>query len=70
MDDTRSMLNAMLYSIITEFLQQKPDNIPKLLRRLLPVVANEKMTEEKKNEIIQRIYHEHFPEDGDQNTPL
>jgi hypothetical protein len=73
MDESRSMLNALLYSIITEFLKNKPNNIPKLARRLLPVVANENMSEEKKSEIIQRIYEEHFQEDREvihNKTPL
>lgn len=61
-EEYRSMLNAMLYSIIAEFLQQRPAYIPKLARRLLPVVANDKMTEEKKYEVIQRIYYETYNE--------
>jgi hypothetical protein len=60
-----SMLNSMLCSIITELLEQKPNSIPKLARRLLPVIANDKMTEEKKHEIIQRIYYETYVQ-----TPL
>jgi len=69
MEEAKSMLNALLYSIIAEFLEQKPAHIPRLARRLLPVVANEKLTEEKKNEIIQRIYYEVYPQDRDQTLP-
>jgi len=68
MDDSRSMLNALLYSIISEFLEQKPAQIPRLARRLMPMLANEKLSEEKKLEIVQRIYYEQYPEDADSHT--
>lgn len=58
-----AMLKAMLYSIIAEFLEQKPQFVPRLARRIIPVVVNEKMSEEKKYEVVQRIYYEFFPED-------
>lgn len=68
MDEQRSMLNALLYSIISEFLEQRPAEIPRLARRLIPMLANEKLPEEKKFEIIERIYYEQYPEDADHHT--
>lgn len=62
MDEQRSMLNALLYSIISQFLEQKPTQIPRLARRLMPMLANDKISEEKKYELIQLIYSEEFPE--------
>ena len=71
MHEQRSMLNALLYSIISQFLEQKPAQIPRLARRLMPMLANEKISEEKKYEIIQRIYSEEYPQDVDHAmTPL
>jgi hypothetical protein len=64
MEDKRSMLNALLYSIISEFIEQKPAHIPRLARRLMPMLANEKIPEDKKFEIVERIYYEQYPEDA------
>lgn len=59
--DYLSMVNTMLYSIIADMLEQKPAVIPRLARRLLPVVANDSLSEEKKYEIIDCLYREFFP---------
>jgi hypothetical protein len=59
-EEARSMLNALLCSIISEFLEQKPQQIPRLARRLMPMLANDKISEEKKYEIVRRIYLEHY----------
>lgn len=63
-----SMLNCMLYSIIADLLEQKPYNIPKVARRLLSVVSNDKLSEKKRKEIIVRIYYETFPQDHESNS--
>ena len=68
MEEQRSMLNALLYSIISQFLEQRPRDIPRLARRLMPMLANDKISEEKRYEIIERIYYEQYPEDADNHT--
>ena len=62
MDGYERMLNTLLYSVIADLLEQKPAQIPRLARRLLPVLANESISDQKRYEIIQRIYKEHYDE--------
>lgn len=59
----RCMLNSLLLHIITDLLEQKPKTIPHLARRILPMLSNENLSDEKRCEIVTRIYNEYFPED-------
>jgi len=62
-EEARSMLNDLLYTIISKFLKQKPQQIPRLARRLMPMLANDNIPEEKKYEIVRHIYLEHYGEE-------